>query len=48
MYKALHPRAEVDKLYVSRKEGGRGIASIEDSIDESIQRFEDYIQKDEG
>ena len=29
MHKALHPRD--DRLYVSRKEGGRGLASIEDS-----------------
>ena len=25
MHKALHPRDDVDRLYVSRKEGGRGI-----------------------
>ena len=30
MHKALHPRDDVDTLYVSRKEGGRGLASIED------------------
>ena len=44
---ALHPRNDVVLLYVSRKEGGRGIASIEDNIDASIQRLEDYIQKHE-
>ena len=32
MDKALHPRDDVDKLYVSRKEGGRWFASIEDSV----------------
>ena len=37
MHKALHPRDNVDRLYVSRKEEGRGLASIEDSIDASIQ-----------
>ena len=44
MHKALHPRDDADRLYVSRKEGGRGLASIEDSVDASIQRLEDYIQ----
>ena len=34
--------------YVSRKEGGRGLANIEDSVDASIQRLKDYIQKHEG
>ncbi len=37
MHKALHHRDDVDILYVSRKEGGRGFASIEDSVDASIQ-----------
>ena len=47
MHKALHPRDDVDRLYVSRKEGGSGLTSIEDSVDASIQRFEDYIEKHE-
>ena len=44
----IHPREDVDRLYVSRKEGGRGLASIEDSVNASIQRLEDYIEKHEG
>ena len=47
MHKALHPRDNVDRLYVSRKEGGRGLTSIEDSVDASIQQLEDYIRKHE-
>ena len=47
MHKALHPRDDVDRLYVSRKEGGRGFASIENSVDASIQRLEDFIEKHE-
>ena len=47
MHKALYPRDDVDRLYVSRKEGGRGLASTEDTVDTSIQRFEDYIEKHE-
>ena len=42
MHKALHPRDDVDRLYVSRKEGGRGFASIEDTVDASIQWREDH------
>ena len=44
MHKALHPKYDVDRLYVPRKEGGRGLASIEDIVDTSIQRLEDYIK----
>ena len=47
MHKALHPRDDVDRLYVSRKQEGRGLASIEDSVDASIQWHEDCIEKHE-
>ena len=47
MHKALYSRDDIDRLYVSRKKGGRGIISIENSIDVSI-RLEDYIEKPEG
>ena len=47
IHKALHPRDDIDRLYVSRKEGGRGLASIEDSFDALIQQLEDYIGKHE-
>ena len=44
MHKGWYPRDEVDRLYVSRKEGGREIANIEDIVDASMQRLEDYIE----
>ena len=37
-----------DRIYVSRKRGGRGLASIEDRDDASIQRLKDYIEKHRG
>ena len=45
MPKVLHLIDDVYRLYMSRREGGRGFASIEDSRDTSILRFEDYIEK---
>ena len=45
MHQALHLRDDVDRIYVSRKEGRIGLASIEDSVDASIQRLEDYGEK---
>ena len=45
MSKALHSRDHVDRLYVSRKEGGRWLASNEYSAVVSMQRLEDYIGK---
>ena len=47
MHKALHPRDDVNRLYVSRKEKRKGFTSTEDSVDASI-RLEDYIEKRGG
>ena len=47
VHKALHLRGDVDRLYVSRKKGGIGLASIEDRVNASIQRLEVYIEKHE-
>ena len=48
MHKALPPREDVDRLYISRKEGGRVLVNIEDSVNASIQPLENYIEKHEG
>ena len=32
MHIELHPKTDVDRLYVSRKEGGRGLTSCESTI----------------
>ena len=48
MHKVLQPSDDVDRLSVSRKEGGRGLASSEDGVDASLQRLEDSIQKHDG
>ena len=47
MHKALDLRDDVGRPYVSRKEGGRGLPSIEDNVDASIQRLNDNIEKHE-
>ena len=43
MYKTLQPRDDID--YVSRKEGERGLVSIEEDVDTPIQGIEEYIKK---
>ena len=47
MHKAINTRNDVDRLYVSRKEGGRRFASIEDSVVASTQLLVYYIEKHE-
>ena len=48
MHKALHHRDDVDRLYMSRKERGTGNTNMNDSVDASIKRLEEYIQKRGG
>ena len=43
MHKALHLSDDIDRLFVLRKEGGRGLASIEDCMGSSVRSFEDNI-----
>ena len=45
---ALLPRDDIDWLYVSRKERGSRLTSIEDCVDASIQRLKDYIEMHGG
>ena len=42
MYGALHPKSDVDRLYIPRKEGG-GLISIEDCVELAIRGLEVYI-----
>ena len=46
--KALHLRDDVDRLYVSRTDRGRGLASIEDSFDASIGLEDDMRMYERG
>ena len=36
---ALHPKSDVDRLYIPRKEGGRGLISIEDCVELAIKGY---------
>ena len=47
MHKGLHLKDDVHRLYVPRKEGRRGLTNIENGVDSSIQRLEDYTEKHE-
>ena len=44
MYRALHPRDNVARLYLPRKEGGRGLVAIEDCVEIAILGLENYVQ----
>ena len=43
----LHPRDCVERLYVPRKYGGRGLVSVEDCINQARLSLERYVQSSE-
>jgi len=47
MYDSLHPRADVDRLYIPGKEGGRGLISIEDAVFMEGQNLSRFIDSSE-
>ena len=47
IYGALDPKSDVDRLYIPRKEGGRGLISIEDCVELAIRGLEVYVHGSE-
>ena len=47
IYGALHPKSDVDRLYIPRKEGGRGLISIEDCVELAIRGLEVHVHGSE-
>ena len=47
IYGALHPKSDVERLYIPRKEGGRGLISIEDCVKLARRGFELYVHGSE-
>ena len=43
----LHPKSDVDRLYIARKEGERGLISIEDRLELAIRGLEVYVHGSE-
>ena len=48
MYGALHPKSDVDRLYINRKEGGRGLISVERCVREEENSFGFYVANSEN
>ena len=47
MYKGMHPRSDVDRLYVERNKGGRGLMSVEDVIRYESHNLTQYTRGSE-
>ena len=47
MYGALHPQSDVDRLYIKRKEGGRGLISVERYVSDEENSLGFYVANSE-
>ena len=47
MYGVLHPKSDVDRLYVKRKEGNRGLINVEQCIREEENSWGFYVTNSE-
>ncbi|XP_047484939.1 uncharacterized protein LOC125036390 [Penaeus chinensis] len=45
MYGAFHPKSDVDRLYVKRRDGGRGLISIERCVKDEESTLKVYVSK---
>ena len=43
MYEAQHPKADVDRLYLQRYEGRRGLIGLEDCVQVEVHSLEKYL-----
>ena len=43
MYKMRHPKADIDRLYVKRKGGGRGLMQVEAAYKAEIINIAEYL-----
>ena len=44
---SLHPRENVGRLYLARKEGGRGLISCEERVNVEVQSLDMYLSESE-
>ena len=47
MNEGLHPKRNVDRLYISRKEGGTGLLNVEDTVHLAIIGSLKYVGNSE-
>ena len=43
IYGGLHPKSDADRLYIPRKDGGRGLVATEDCVELEVRRLQAYV-----
>ena len=47
MYDAQHPKADVNRLYLKRCDGGRGLIGVEDCAQAEVNSLDKYLSASE-
>ena len=47
IYGGLHPKSDVYRLYIPRKDGGRGLIAFEDCLELTVRCLEVYVHGSE-
>ena len=45
MHNALHPKSNVNRIYIARKEGGRGLQGVKETVNLTNLVFENYVKE---
>ena len=45
MHNALHPKSNIDHLYIPRKEGGRGLQGVDETVKVTNLGLENYVKE---
>ena len=48
MHKMLHPKADMQRLYIPRKDGGRGLTEVEKAFKTATMGLDYYMKHKEG
>ena len=48
MHRMLHPKADVERLYITRKDGGRGLMEVETAFNTATTGLDHYLKHKEG
>ena len=43
VHRTLHPQSDIDRLYLPRRIGGRGLLQIRPTLEEDIRNLREYI-----
>ena len=39
----MHPKSDIDRLYILRKDEGRGVVDVEDCVELAVRDLEVYV-----